>query len=81
MTEHNRIEELTRLLKDEVLFDDDVIVAADTMMNSLDSWDSLAVMGFVSVISEHFGVEIPFSDMEKLTTVSEVSDYIAQKTP
>ncbi|RMA96178.1 acyl carrier protein [Hydrogenothermus marinus] len=41
--------------------------------------DSLDVVELIMAFEEEFGVEIPDEDAEKIATVQDVLDYIAQK--
>jgi len=41
--------------------------------------DSLDVVELIMAFEEEFGVEIPDEDAEKIATVQDILDYIAQK--
>ena len=41
--------------------------------------DSLDLFELVMALEEEFGIEIPSEDLEKLTTVKDVMDYLKEK--
>lgn len=41
--------------------------------------DSLDLFELVMALEEEFGIEIPSEDLEKLTTVKDVMDYLEEK--
>lgn len=54
-------------------------ITADTRFKEDLSVDSLDLFELVMALEEEFGTEIPSEDLEKLTTVGSVIEYIESK--
>lgn len=73
----NSFEKLKSIIVDQLGVDEDSITE-DTSLEDLGA-DSLALVELVMSVEEEFDVEIADEDMEKLKSVSDVLDYIANK--
>lgn len=58
---------------------EDAEITVDTRFNEDLNADSLDLFDMVMDFEEEFGVEIPSEDLEKLTTVGAVIEYIESK--
>lgn len=43
--------------------------------------DSLDTVELVMAVEEAFGIEVPEADAENMTTVKDIVDFVAKKTP
>ena len=51
--------------------------ASDLSFSKTNGWDSLAHLSIMTDLEDEFNVEIDIDDMEKLVSVSDISDYIS----
>ena len=47
-------------------------LSPDTALNSLDSWDSLAVISFIALVDEHFDHVVAGEDLAKAKTIGDL---------
>jgi acyl carrier protein len=47
-------------------------VHGDEELRNLDGWDSLAVVGFIALVAQHFGVPLTASKLQNCQTVSDL---------
>ena len=75
-------EEVERVVKDIVVeqlgVDKNAVTEGASFVDDLGA-DSLDTVELVMAFEEKFGLEIPDEDAEKIRTVGEAVDYIAQK--
>lgn len=71
-------EKLAELLKEQLNLDGKEIKPESSFKDDLEI-DSLDLFELVMAIEDEFGVEIPSEDLEKLTTVQAVMDYLKEK--
>jgi acyl carrier protein len=75
----NNIEERVKeIIADQLGVSIDQIKPESKFVDDLGA-DSLDVVELIMAFEEEFGVEIPDEDAEKISTVQDVLDYIAQK--
>lgn len=63
---------------DEVLGLDAGTLRGDTSLASLDLWDSLAVMGFIAMADEKYGVLIPAKRIAGCETADDLAAALAE---
>jgi acyl carrier protein len=72
----NKIEDSVRKIVSEQLgIDESKVVASASFIEDLGA-DSLDTVELVMALEEHFGIEIPDEDSQKILTVQNVIDYI-----
>lgn len=69
------LEKMTELLVDKLDLDDANITRETSFKDDLDI-DSLDLFDLVMSVEEVFGVEIPSEDLESITTVGAMIDYL-----
>lgn len=47
-------------------------LSPDTALDSLDSWDSLAVISFIALVDEHFDHVVAGEDLAKAKTIGDL---------
>lgn len=47
-------------------------LSPDTVLDSLDSWDSLAVISFIALVDEHFDHVVAGEDLAKAKTIGDL---------
>lgn len=72
------LEKVKEIIQDKLNLDDVVITAETSFKDDL-GVDSLDLFELVMALEEEFGTEIPSEDLEKLTTVGSVIEYIEAK--
>lgn len=72
------LEKLIGLIEDQLNVEGKEITADTTLTEDLGA-DSLDLFELAMTIEEEFGVEIPSEDMEKITTVGSVIEYLKAK--
>jgi acyl carrier protein len=60
------------LALDELLELDPGTLTADTMLETLDSWDSLAVIGFIALVDEKLGIVVEGQKLAKADTAGDL---------
>ena len=65
-------EEIIEIIKEEVLFDPSAEVTDQSVLSSLDGWDSLALMGLGSVIADKYGVELSYEELHECKRVKDL---------
>ena len=71
-------EKLVEILKEQLNLDGKEIKPESSFKDDLEV-DSLDLFELVMAIEDEFGVEIPSEDLEKLTTIQSVIDYLKEK--
>ena len=72
------LEKMKELIADQLSVDADSITEASSFKDDLGA-DSLDLFELVMALEEEYNVEIPSEDLEKLTTVGAVMDYLKSK--
>lgn len=57
---------------EEMLEADAGSLSPDTGLDSLDSWDSLAVISFIALVDEHFDHVVAGEDLAKAKTIGDL---------
>ena len=71
-------EKVKALLCDNLGIDENDVTMDANLIDDLNI-DSLDVVELIMAVEEEFGIEIPDEDVEKVTTVGNMVDYIASK--
>ena len=73
------LDDLKNILSDQLDVDPDTINDDTDLADDLGA-DSLDVVDLVMTLEEEFDIEIPDEDIETMTTVGEIVEYISSKT-
>ncbi|MDO4439256.1 MAG: acyl carrier protein [Eubacteriales bacterium] len=72
------LEKMKEIIAEQLGVEESSITAESRFSEDLEA-DSLDLFELVSSLEEEYEVEIPSEDLEKLTTVGEVMDYLKSK--
>ena len=72
------LEKMKEIIEDQLSVDADTITEASKFKEDLGA-DSLDLFELVMALEDEYSVEIPAEDLEKLTSVGEVMDYLKAK--
>ena len=72
------LEKMKQIIADQLSVDADTITEASKFKEDLGA-DSLDLFELVMALEDEYSVEIPAEDLEKLTSVGEVMDYLKAK--
>ena len=72
------LEEMRKMIAEQLSCDENEITADTSFKDDLGA-DSLDLFELVMALEEEYGVEIPSEDLEKITTVGAVMDYLKSK--
>ena len=72
------LEKMKEIIADQLSVDADTITEASKFKEDLGA-DSLDLFELVMALEDEYSVEIPAEDLEKLTSVGEVMDYLMAK--
>lgn len=72
------LEKIIAIIKEQLGLEDITITEACSFKDDLGA-DSLDLFELVMAFEEEFGTEIPSEDLEKLTTVGAVMEYLKSK--
>ena len=72
------LEEMRKMIAEQLSCDENEITADTSFKDDLGA-DSLDLFELVMALEEEYNVEIPSEDLEKLTTVGAVMDYLKSK--
>ena len=72
------LEKMKEIIADQLSVDADTITEDSKFKEDLGA-DSLDLFELVMALEEEYSVEIPAEDLEKLTSVGEVMDYLKAK--
>lgn len=67
------------LLLDELLEQPAGTLRGDEPLEALPKWDSLAVLGFIVLAEQHFGVSVPASRVNGCRTVADLAAVFGDK--
>lgn len=72
------LEKMREIIAEQLSVDGDSITEASSFKDDLGA-DSLDLFELVMSLEEEYGVEIPAEDLEKITTVGEIIEYLKDK--
>ena len=67
------------LLLDELLEIDPGTIKGDEVLAHLPKWDSLAVIGFIALLDQHFSVSVPAARIMGCKTAADLAGLVADK--
>ena len=67
------------LLIDELLENDPGTIKGAEVLTQQSKWDSLAVIGFIAVLDQHFSVSIPAARILDCKTASDLAGLVVEK--
>ena len=69
------LENMKEMIADQLSVDEDKITLESNFKDDLDA-DSLDLFELVMALEEEYGIEIPSEELESLTTVGAIIDYL-----
>ena len=69
------LEKMKEMIADQLSVDEDKITLESNFKEDLDA-DSLDLFELVRALEEEYGIEIPSEELESLTTVGAIIDYL-----
>ena len=69
------LEKMKEMIADQLSVDEDKITLESNFKDDLDA-DSLDLLELVMALEEEYGIEIPSEELESLTTVGAIIDYL-----
>lgn len=66
-------------LLDELLENEPGTLKGDERLAALPRWDSLAVIGFIALLDQHFGVSVPAVKIMDCKTTSDLAALVGDK--
>jgi acyl carrier protein len=66
---------------DELLDLEPGTLKGDETLESLENWNSLAVIGFMAMIDEHYGIVVPPKQISACTTVENLIELAPASDP
>ena len=69
------LETMKEMIADQLSVDEDKITLESNFKDDLDA-DSLDLFELVMALEEEYGIEIPSEELESLTTVGAIIDYL-----
>lgn len=72
------LEKIVEIIEEQLNVDGSTITEETTFKDDLGA-DSLDLFELVMAFEEEYGIEIPSEDLEKMTTVGAVMEYIKEK--
>ena len=69
------LEKMKEMIADQLSVDEDKITLESNFKEDLDA-DSLDLFELVMALEEEYGIEIPSEELENLTTVGSIIDYL-----
>jgi acyl carrier protein len=67
------------LLIDELLENEPGVITGNEVLTQLSKWDSLAVIGFIAVLDQHFSVSVPAVQILNCKTVADLANLVGNK--
>jgi len=72
------LEKMKEIIADQLSVDADTVTATSSFKDDLGA-DSLDLFELVMALEDEYSVEIPAEDLQELTTVGQVMDYLKAK--
>jgi acyl carrier protein len=73
---HARVQDVFRAELD----DEDLVIGPDTSQKNLKAWDSLAHIRLISGIESEFDIQFNLTEIEQLTSVTQLVQAIEERT-
>ena len=78
MTEQAIFQKLSEIFS--VVFDEDIVVTAQTTASDVEQWDSLTHITLISEVEDAFGFKFSMKDVLGMKNVGEMVDIIRKNT-
>lgn len=75
----SKVQQFTQFFEENIVMVKAGTLNADTRLDSLDDWDSLAVISLNAALDEHFGFTLSSVELDKLQVFGDILKYIQQK--
>lgn len=72
MAHNDILETLTRILRD-LLFDESLVLSADTVRADIPDWDSFAYVNFIVAVEMRYNIKFSVAEVESFVTVGEIA--------
>jgi acyl carrier protein len=69
-----------RAIAADVLLVSPETVAPDTSPQTVENWDSVQHLNLVLALEEKFGIQFAPEEMERMQTVGQIAELVAEKT-
>ncbi|AEH51860.1 acyl carrier protein [Pseudothermotoga thermarum] len=79
MSRQEVLEKVTKIIAEKLGISESEVKETSKLIDDLNA-DSLDLVDLVMAVEENFGVKIDDSDLDKITTVKDVVDYILSKS-
>jgi acyl carrier protein len=66
-------------LIDELLENEPGTIKGDDVLATLSRWDSLALMGFIALLDQHFGIIVPATRITACRTVDDLASLVGDR--
>lgn len=70
--------EFYRLL-DELLENEPGTIRGDEILTNIPKWDSLAIIGFIALLDQHFGMSVPAAEINNCRTINDIVSLVRAK--
>lgn len=77
MTDEDIIDALTQILRD-LLFDESLLLSAETVRAEIPEWDSFAYVNFIVAAEMHYNIKFGVAEVESFVTVGEIATRIEE---
>ncbi|MEY4243814.1 MAG: hypothetical protein RLZZ245_1399 [Verrucomicrobiota bacterium] len=67
------------LLIDELLENDPGTIKGDEVLSQQSKWDSLAAIGFIALLDQHFSTSVPAAAILACNTAADLADLVDEK--
>jgi len=67
------------VLLDELLENDPGTIKGNETLESLPRWDSLAIIGFIALLDQHFSINLPATRIMKCKTIDDLSALLGDR--
>jgi acyl carrier protein len=64
---------------EEIIEADEITLDGSEVLEGLDGWDSLAVMGFIAMVDDNFQITIEVDKIAECETVNDLVDLLGDK--
>jgi acyl carrier protein len=67
------------LLLDELLENEPGTIRGEDVLANMPRWDSLAVIGFIALLDQHFAVSVPASSINNCRTADDLAALVGDR--
>ena len=78
MNEQDILATLTRILRD-LLMDDSIVLAMNTLRPDVPNWDSFAYINFIVAVEIELGIKFNVAEVESFETVGDIVAGVAAR--